>query len=144
MFDDEGFEIVSPHRWYACRQPNAIYATAKIDGKLEYMHRLVIGFLDGDVDHRDSTDTLNNCKYNLRVASRSQNLANKGKTTKPTSSRYKGVSWAKHRQKWHAYVARDGKRINLGLFKEEFDAAQAYNFEAEESFGEFARLNEAG
>lgn len=35
----------------------------------------------------------------------------------------------------------DKKTVHLGLFREESDAAQAYNFAAAEAFGEFALFN---
>jgi hypothetical protein len=54
---------------------------------------------------------------------------------------YKGVSWYPKLQKWIAQICKDYKKYNLGYFKEEYDAAQAYNFAAFEMFGEFARLN---
>jgi hypothetical protein len=68
------------------------------------------------------------------------NLANQRKQS-GTSSRYKGVSWRADRNKWTAYICPDRKKINLGVFNSEEDAARAYDSMAPKYFGEFARLN---
>jgi len=44
-----------------------------------------------------------------------------------TSSRYKGVSWQKGRQKWYAQIKIDGRSKNLGRYEREEDAAAAYD-----------------
>lgn len=42
------------------------------------------------------------------------------------SSKYKGVSWHKSRNKWRAQITINGKRKHLGYFSEEYDAHLAY------------------
>lgn len=46
------------------------------------------------------------------------------------SSRYKGVSWHKHTQKWYAYIAHGGRMRGLGYFLTQQEAAAAYDAEA--------------
>lgn len=90
-------------------------------------------------------DKLDNRRDNLRVASRTQNEANKKKrvwTKTPTSSQYKGVTFMKDRNRWRASIQKDGKQLFLGTFKDEIEAAKAYNKAAVEVYGEFAYLNE--
>ncbi len=99
------------------------------------MHRLIMGCRE-KVDHRDN-DGLNNQRYNLRKSTDQQNCANRQKTR--GSSQFKGV--VRDRNAWQAYIKVNGVKKNLGRFKDEFDAAQAYNFAALEAFGEFARMN---
>ena len=41
------------------------------------------------------------------------------------SSKYKGVSWCKNKNKWEAFCDIDGKRIHLGRFISESDAFTA-------------------
>ena len=56
------------------------------------------------------------------------------------SSKYKGVSWHKQTKKWTAYI-RINKKVHIGIFSSEKDAAKAYNESAKKHWGEFARLN---
>jgi group I intron endonuclease len=58
-----------------------------------------------------------------------------------TSSKYVGVCLDKSRNKWVAYIGYNGKRINIGSYNTEIDAALAYNAKALELYGENARLN---
>ncbi len=100
------------------------------------------GFL---VDHING-DKLDNRKSNLRLATRSDNEANKQKRRthagKATSSRYKGVSKMKNRNKcWKATITREKRQMSLGVYYTEEEAAKAYNKAALEHFGEFAVLN---
>ncbi len=89
-----------------------------------------------EIDHWDG-DGLNNCRNNLRAATGTQNMQNRRK--QKSSSSFKGVT--KRTDGWCAQVQVRGKKINIGTFKDEVDAATAYNFAAEEAFGEFFRGN---
>lgn len=106
-------------------------------------HRIVIYILTGQdpgnniVDHKSdrSQNTL------VRTATPSQNSANSVKCNKITSSKYKGVYWNTGCKKWLARIGVNRKRIHLGVFENECDAARAYNDAALKYFGEFAKLN---
>lgn len=50
--------------------------------------------------------------------------------TAPKSSKFKGVSWHKHSQKWYAYIQAGGKMRGLGYYDDQEDAARAYDAEA--------------
>lgn len=91
-----------------------------------------------EIDHIDQ-NRANNRIDNLRLATRSQNGANRGKTTKKTLSRYKGVST--HGSNYRAYIKCNQQRIHIGTFSSQELAAEAYNTKALELFGEFASLN---
>ena len=144
--DDWEFERLSAYKWHTQISPKrkAIYAVtsrSRFDGKQVsiLMHTLVLR-REGHIDHKDG-DGLNNQKSNLRVANRSQNGANQGKDRREHSSVYKGVYWRKDNGVWKAGITVNQKKIHIGMFKEECDAALAYNLVAEKLFGEFAYSN---
>ena len=92
------------------------------------------------VDHRNN-NTLDNRRANLRLATHSQNCFNCRKRRKNTSSRFIGVSFDKHKVVWTAYISFHRKRIWLGCFETEIEAAKAHDEAAKKYHGEFARLN---
>jgi len=103
------------------------------------MHRAILNAPPRmDVDHINGNG-LNNTRENLRLCTRSQNMMNQ--RLKGGTSRFRGVSWLKGGAKWHAQVRANGKRLHLGLFTDETEAAMAYDAAARELFGDFARLN---
>eukprot|EP00884_Botryococcus_braunii_P009510 jgi/Botrbrau1/18560/Bobra.0367s0009.2 len=57
------------------------------------------------------------------------------------SSKFKGVSWHKHSQKWYAYIQASGKMRGLGYFDDQEDAARAYDAEARKVHGAKAVVN---
>jgi hypothetical protein len=57
------------------------------------------------------------------------------------SSKYKGVSFRKDKQKFKAYIKANGKQIHLGYFENEIDAAKKYNEAALFYYGDKAILN---
>lgn len=145
LIDDEDYGLIVRHTWAAHRQRNTFYATTNArlpEGQktMLYMHRLILSPPDGLVtDHIDG-DGLNNCRSNLRACTRGQN-AGKQKPQAGRSSRFKGVSWHKSRQKWEAYITADGRCTKLGYFLDEREAARAYNGAAIRLHGAFAYLN---
>lgn len=147
LVDDEDFDRVNQFSWHhdagrAFR--NVVKTTNKIvSRKTQKMHRFILELSDPQikVDHKNR-NALDNRKENLRIATTSQNNANKEKYLGDCSSKYKGVYYSKDRNKWMAYIRIDGKMKNLGRFSLEEDAALAYNRAALEAFGEFAVLNQ--
>lgn len=109
-------------------------------------HRLAFLYVKGnmpeknrDVDHINGNRSDNRWE-NLRTCTRSENLQNKRKNGYGTS-KYRGVSFYKNRNKYEAYIDKNGKRKKLGYFDREIDAARAYDEAAKEMFGEFASPN---
>jgi len=143
MVDDEDYEFLNQWKWYAHKSKNTFYAHRKIGkyGRLVFMHRLILGIDNTSPelfpDHMDKNG-LNNQRYNLRIATRSQNNANKISTN---PSGYMGVFPA-GKSGWFSRIAKDKKKYYLGFFKEKEDAALAYNKAAKELHGEFANLNQ--
>lgn len=77
------------------------------------------------------------CPENCRWATWEESNQNRRKTTKPTSSQFKGVCWDGATGKWLAYV----KGKNIGRFCDERAAAKAYDRAARKLFGKFAVTN---
>ena len=137
LVDDEDAEKLSGYKWQAFWSGKRWYAKS-VTG---YMHRVIMDAPKGiQVDHKDN-DGFNNVRSNLRIATNQQNQCNRTKTV--GNSQYKGV-WRdarKRARQWMAHIKHNQKRIYLGYFDEEDDAAIAYNNAARERFGEFAKLN---
>ena len=139
------FYWLNEFRWVAYGKGKSVYATRTIISanetpKLMRMHRELMGSPAGlCVDHRN-LNSLDNRRANLRLATNSQNAQNRGKM-KNTFSRFIGVSFDKRGSQWKARIRSDGKKIYLGRFDSEIDAAKAYDEAAKKYHGEFARLN---
>lgn len=104
-----------------------------------FLHRTILNpSKEKVIDHIDHNG-LNNRRSNLRICTQTQNVANqrKGKG----SSNFKGVYWNKREQKWRAGIGYKGKDFHLGYFKDELEAAKAYDKAAKDLWGEFAKLN---
>lgn len=115
-----------------------------------YLHNLIWErMMDVDVpqgfliDHIN-TDKLDNRRSNLRLATRSDNEANKRKRRGKTTSKWKGVTKINDGRKkcWRVSITVETKQIKVGTFYDEKDAARAYNVAALDQWGEFAFLNE--
>lgn len=104
-----------------------------------YLHRYLLDFPESRIDHIDG-NPLNNCRSNLRICTQQQNLMNK-KKSKNASSRFKGVSWNKRENIWYTYINKNYKTHYIGRFRDEIEAAKAYDTAAKAIFGDFARLN---
>lgn len=135
--DEEDFSRLSKHSWCASYTGFGWYARAKIKGKMVYMHRVIMNAKKNQIVDHINGDTLDNRKENLRFVTASQNIQNsmgyKG------SSKYKGVHY--DRNKWRADIQKDKKRIRIGRYDSEIEAARAYDQKAIELFGEFAKIN---
>lgn len=82
---------------------------------------------------------MDNRRCNLRESTMQQQNFNKKKYK--GSSAYKGVSFRKDKNKWAAYIRKDGTLKHLGFYDDEKEAGKAYNSAAETLFGEYACLN---
>lgn len=145
IVDTEDLRRLSRFRWFASNKSKKsskpkFYAQRNDVDKTIYMHHEVLS-MDGSIqlDHING-NTLDNRKANLRVCTRRQNSQNSRKR-QGCSSRFKGVFWSKNTGKWRARIKNSVKRIHLGYFESESQAAKAYDEKAKELFGEFAHLN---
>jgi hypothetical protein len=156
MVDDDMFDYLNQWKWGASKKNHTYYAKRSYmkDGKscVMKMHRLILGLTDPKIlgEHRDHNG-LNNQRDNLRVCTQQQNVCNK-RSQKGSSSKYLGVCRVKYPQKrkngevkvyeyWMALIRIKGKQTILGRFKDEKEAALAYNKAAIIHHGEFANPN---
>ena len=140
LISDEDRAVLR-HNWALVKKKSSKgghYAVAWIDGRTAYMHRLIANAQKGqEVDHIDG-DGLNNSRDNLRLATRSQNCANR--TDYKPKSGFRGV-YETPLGRWQAKISKDGVMRRGGNHADPADAARAYDAMAQESFGEFAVLN---
>lgn len=138
--DRQDIELVNSLKWKVQLSHGHAYAIAA-SGRNLGMHRLIMDAQPGQhIDHRDGYG-LNNTRANLRMATFAQNRWNSIKRTlrSPTSSRYKGVWFCNGY--WRSQIVVNGKRMDLGNFSLEHDAAVAYDAASFKYHGEFARFN---
>lgn len=147
VVDPGDYEFLSKYKWSAVRTRQARrerwYASAYIEGRSVYMHRLILGVseLSVLVDHCDC-DGLNNIRSNLRLTDKRGNVTN-SRPWKDKRSRFKGVSFRAGllKKPWRAAIGTKYQRRSLGQFATEEEAALAYDRAAIELFGDFAWLN---
>jgi hypothetical protein len=149
LVDEADYPAVSPSHWQAnLLRRGIVYAQRAIplpkgpDGRYrqtsETMHRSLMNpGAEELVDHVNG-DGLDNRRINLRICTRAGNMQNMRRTY--GRSKYKGIVLSYN--KWMVRIQSPDKvRVHLGYFKDEKDAARAYDRAAVEMFGEFAATN---
>lgn len=123
--------------------PNADgYLMVGIDGIVYYAHQIVWLILykiwpTHEIDHKNGNKA-NNKPKNIRRATFSQNITNKG-LSKVNKTGYKGITFVAG--KWNVQIMHKRKSYYLGRFSNKKEAALAYNKAAREIWGEFAFVN---
>lgn len=108
-------------------------------------HRIIYyvatGKLPDVIDHKNGVEAGDGID-NLREADQSRNCQNRTKRRVATS-RFKGVC-VRDQPTGIRYIAQikiDGKVKHIGSYRDEYEAAKAYDREAIKHFGKFAKLN---
>lgn len=137
LVDDADYEWLTQWKWHRSHHG---YPVRSSGSDKIYMYKCILGVdSQTEVDHKNR-NRLDNQRNNLRICTRRQNTCN---TTKHGgASKYKGVTWHKANSKWQVQIVTPEKRIYLGCFESEIEAAQVYNAAARIHHGEFAHLNE--
>ncbi len=143
VVDDDDFDCLNQYKWQAHNNYGygwyAVRCSYGPRKRTIFMHRQVLGLRRGKLADHINGNGLDNRRSNLRLCTHSQNSANHQK--RKGKSKYNGVCWCKQYQKWRARICVDYKRIHLGRYDTEIEAAAAYDVAAVKHFGEFARLN---
>jgi len=149
LIDDEDYDKIKNITWHIGyeRHSGGYYVLSKIwvkEEKKQYqiaMHRIIMDCPKGMIVDHINHNGLDNRKCNLRICTHSENGRNVKKHRIDTSSRYKGVCKKTKEKNYSAQITIDKKRIHIGTFKTEDQAAIAYNIAALKHHGEYASLN---
>lgn len=126
----------SAHKYYALN-----YIAEK--QRAIFTHRIILeralgrALLDTEQADHINGFTLDNRRCNLRIATPSQNGANR-RINKNSTSGFKGVTWHAKSRKWRASIKVGQTSIHIGLYQDPTEAHRAYMDAARRYFGEFA------
>lgn len=134
LLDADSVADVAKWNWNASTGNGKVYARRANGGKGYLMHRLMCKVSKRDVVDHISGDTLDNRSSNLRVCSHNENLWN-SRAHGATAS--KGVSQDTKTGRFFASICFNGKRLNLGSYETEREAAIAYYAASKVAQGEF-------
>jgi hypothetical protein len=121
------------------------YVNAHINGKTWLLHRYICEKLKkcnitGKIVDHINNNPLDNTRKNLRCTNVYGNNINRTKNQNKTS-KYLGVHFNVEKQKWKSEIAIKGKKIFVGYFSTEKDAAKARDVIAKKGFGVYGKLN---
>lgn len=139
--DAEDVERLNPYRLTVqFLRGKTPYVYLRARGKKQIaLSRLIMEAKPGEVVDHINGDTLNNKRANLRICTAAQNALNR--MAHGEASKFRGVTWGPRQKKWRAAIQKDRKQYHIGYFKDEVDAARAWDARAKMLHGEFARLN---
>lgn len=130
LVDDEDYNKLSKYKWYANKGGNTFYAmrnSPRNPGKRKTvrMHVDIMGTTPPSITDHINGNGLDNRRCNLRTVTPRQNSQN---LHIRKSSKYPGVCWDKHSEKWQVHVRIKGIQRHIGRFENEEDAANAYYY----------------
>ena len=143
VVDSEDYEELNKYNWQARVQTyTGLFRAKRSENKKEIdMAREIMNCPPGlEVDHING-DLLDNRKCNLRICTHGENMRNR-RLQRNNTSGYRGVHYFKRDGRYVAYIYLNGRKIHIGSYKTDIDAAMAYNAHARDLHGEFARLND--
>jgi len=151
VVDDEDYPRLARYKWHVVERGNLRHAmrTVKIGGKRTvYMHREIVGAKTGEeVDHANGNG-LDKRRCYLRRCTHRENGRHRRLPSQRKTSRFHGVCWNKSRCRWRVVICAGepdasgrARQLYVGTFRDEIEAATAYDAAAKTHFGPFAVLN---
>lgn len=141
LIDDSDYYLVSEHKWSLHRSNHKLYARGVVNGKRIYLHRFLMNAPDDmEVDHVNG-DGLYNLRTNLELVTHAEQQQRFRRLKTGTTSKYRGVSWAKRERLWVTRIIKNQKLVYQAYSKLEIDAATKYDQNAVLFFGHRAQLN---
>ena len=139
--DPQDYDKLSADKWHLFEGKKNLYAARTEGRKNVFMHRRIMNSPKGYLVDHINRNGLDNRKANLRIATNEQNCWNSDRGFNKGTSKYKGVRLDKRSGRWFATIRHDGRKIHLGMFATEIEAARAYDKAAELLRGQYALLN---
>lgn len=149
IVDDEDADLAQ-HKWcaqvdkdghvYAVRDTGGQKHRVRISLHIAIAERLYGAIPKGVLVDHQNTNSLDDTRGNLRLATRSENCTN-SRLCKRNTSGFKGVHLNKKTGRWRATIRADKKPMHLGYFDTPEAAFAAYCEAARKYHGEFARFN---
>lgn len=142
LVDDADYEMLSAYTWRArpvTKKCENWYAYTSIGLGITYMHRLIMGDIDGVLYDHANGNGLDNQRSNLRQCSGSENSINR---QFPNRTGFRGVEVsARQPDLFRARLTVGRKRYRSGWTKDLAEAARRYDQLAIKHHGSFAQLN---
>lgn len=134
--------LILDFSWYLGKNNYPITYQSK-DKKIKFgrgmtLHRLIMPNIPNRVIDHINRNKLDNRINNLRICTAQQNSYN---TSKPKNSKYKYKGVKQQNGSWTAFISKEGKKYTIDNLDSEYQAAQMYDYMAEELFGEYAGKN---
>lgn len=137
LVDDNDAQLVSGVTW---RITDRGYVRGSTGGRREFLHRLIVAAMPGQLVDHINGDKLDNRRCNLRIATHAENMRNR----RVSRSGVKGAKWKPRDRKWEASIKVNRRDIFLGHYQSKTEAMRAYDAAARFYHGPFARTNFPG
>jgi hypothetical protein len=140
IVDEDIYYKLQEFSWWYKTKIKGGYVLGNVNKKNILLHRFILNYYGKDVVDHINSNPLDNRKCNLRVVTKKQNAMNVT-VCKNSTSKYIGVCSIKERNTWSAQIHVNKKKIHLGTFKNEENAAKCRDIATKKYFGEHGKLN---